>query len=222
MSFALRQVYHNTHTKRALLGTAWRLENRKRLFMEIIVNFLSCQSRDSDRQPLHLLDVGGRDGILIRKMNIPCAVTAIDIDADALLKYKLDSPTSTVQIADCNENLPFASESFDIIFAGEIIEHLISPELFLSEIRRVLKPKGLFIGSTPNAFRYDKRVLLLLGNDPKNFSDPTHTHYFSYESIQKVLKRHFSSVELECHSRNRLIKLSSRIFSDGFIWQAKK
>ena len=222
MSFALNSIYRNTHVNRNLLGSAWRLESRKHLFMEIIDNHLLWnKSKETDKMPLYLLDVGGRDGTLVRQLELSCHLTVVDVDSNALLRYKLNFPTATVKIVDCNENLPFDSESFDIVLAGEIIEHLISPGLFLSEVRRVLKPGGLFTGSTPNAFRFDKRFQLLLGNDPKTFSDPTHTQYFSYDSLNQILKRYFQSTEIMHHSRNKLSKVAPRIFSDGFIWQAK-
>jgi SAM-dependent methyltransferase len=46
--------------------------------------------------------------------------------------------------------LPFKDGAFDTVIAGEIIEHLISPALLLVEARRVLKPTGTMILTTPN------------------------------------------------------------------------
>lgn len=48
------------------------------------------------------------------------------------------------------EKLPFSSEQFDIITSFETIEHLTNYRDFLSECRRILKPGGLIIISTPN------------------------------------------------------------------------
>ena len=39
--------------------------------------------------------------------------------------------------------LPFKEESFDSVFAGEVIEHLTNPALFMKEVERVLK-RGSF------------------------------------------------------------------------------
>lgn len=61
---------------------------------------------------------------------------------------------------------PFASGSFDMVFAGEIIEHLVDPELMLNEIHRVLVPRGLLLLSTPNLAAWFNRALLLLGVTP--------------------------------------------------------
>ena len=50
--------------------------------------------------------------------------------------------------ADMHE-LPFANESFDVVFASQVIEHSISPMIMVAEFSRVLKDKGLLAISTP-------------------------------------------------------------------------
>jgi SAM-dependent methyltransferase len=44
--------------------------------------------------------------------------------------------------------LPFADESVPLIYSNQVMEHVRYPELLLAEIRRVLEPGGLFVGST--------------------------------------------------------------------------
>jgi SAM-dependent methyltransferase len=45
-------------------------------------------------------------------------------------------------------HLPFADESVPLIYSNQVFEHVRHPDALLSEIRRVLTPGGLFIGST--------------------------------------------------------------------------
>jgi SAM-dependent methyltransferase len=47
------------------------------------------------------------------------------------------------------QNLPFADESFDFIFASHVLEHIPNDEKAISEIRRVLKPNGIAILPVP-------------------------------------------------------------------------
>lgn len=62
------------------------------------------------------------------------------------------------------DKLPYPSNSFDIILLTELLEHLPHSPLFpLQQIRRVLKPDGLLIMTTPNAGRLANRLLPLVG-----------------------------------------------------------
>jgi len=76
-------------------------------------------------------------------------VTGIDIDPVAL-EY------ARAEYKDCNfvacdaQRLLLADNSADVIVSFETIEHIPDPLGFLRECRRVLKPEGLFICSTPN------------------------------------------------------------------------
>ena len=45
-------------------------------------------------------------------------------------------------------NIPFADESFDLIFSNQVLEHVRHPAELLKEARRVLKPAGVMVGST--------------------------------------------------------------------------
>ena len=51
-------------------------------------------------------------------------------------------------------SLPFADDSFDVVTANMVLEHLKEPDVQLAEIRRILKPGGLLIFATPNARGY--------------------------------------------------------------------
>jgi SAM-dependent methyltransferase len=68
--------------------------------------------------------------------------------------------------ADVEDGLPFEDATFDVVTANQIIEHLRRTDLFLSEIRRVLKPGGLACISTNNLSSWHNVVALTLGFQP--------------------------------------------------------
>jgi len=55
--------------------------------------------------------------------------------------------------------LPFDHNTFDLLVALHLIEHLREPEKFFSEAKRVLKPEGLLIIATPNPAGIPARLL---------------------------------------------------------------
>jgi 2-polyprenyl-3-methyl-5-hydroxy-6-metoxy-1,4-benzoquinol methylase len=70
-------------------------------------------------------------------------------------------------IADLNtEDLPYEADHFDVIFAGEIIEHLFDPDHFLQEVHRILTARGVAVFTTPNLAAWFNRLILLLGWQP--------------------------------------------------------
>ena len=62
--------------------------------------------------------------------------------------------------------MPFRDESFDVSFAGEVIEHIVDTTAFLTEIRRVLKPNGCGVLTTSNLVSAENRLRLLFGFYP--------------------------------------------------------
>lgn len=56
---------------------------------------------------------------------------------------------------------------FDLVFAGEVIEHLVDTGHFLSEVNRVLRTGGTFIITTPNLVSLENRIRALFGKYPK-------------------------------------------------------
>lgn len=78
--------------------------------------------------------------------------------------------------------LPYRSESFDALFAGEILEHLPHPEQAVAEWNRVLRKGGILIVTTPNKGRRINRI----NNENWPFS-PDHLREFSFEELNGEL-----------------------------------
>jgi 2-polyprenyl-3-methyl-5-hydroxy-6-metoxy-1,4-benzoquinol methylase len=86
---------------------------------------------------------------------------------------------------------------FDIIVAGEVLEHLYYPGNVLSKVKSHLHNGGLFIGSVPNAFSLKNRFRYLLGKKKNTpLEDSTHINQFSYKEIKNILSSHFKEVEI--------------------------
>jgi SAM-dependent methyltransferase len=81
-----------------------------------------------------------------RELARPVAMLA-GIDVDPRIK---DHPLLTHRVAGLGGSLPFRDQSFDLVTANMVIEHIQQPEKFLADIHRVLRPGGRFLFHTPN------------------------------------------------------------------------
>lgn len=68
-----------------------------------------------------------------------------------------------VKRADVEEGLPFEGGAFDVVNAGELVEHLYDTKYFFEECHRVLRPDGILIFTTPNLNSIENRVRVLAG-----------------------------------------------------------
>ncbi len=83
-------------------------------------------------------------------------------------------------------------EIFDVIIAGEIIEHLNNPGLFLSGIQRFMDSKTKLVITTVNAYCGMRFLVYGLrgkqgANEPVH---PDHVAYYSYSTLKLLLRRH--------------------------------
>jgi 2-polyprenyl-6-hydroxyphenyl methylase / 3-demethylubiquinone-9 3-methyltransferase len=79
--------------------------------------------------------------------------------------------------------LPFADARFDVVVAGEVLEHVTDLEGVVAEALRVLRPGGTFVCDTINATWFARLTLVTIGerlaggpppgcHDPALFVDP--------------------------------------------------
>lgn len=115
-----------------------------------------------------ILDIGCGDGTFAAEIKQAVGdgeVYGIDIsDADVALARKRGVDA---RVADVDSGrLPFEAATFDLVYAGEVIEHLYDPDHLLDEVARLLTPGGVAILDTPNLAYLVNRLALLLGYQP--------------------------------------------------------
>lgn len=96
------------------------------------------------------------------------------------------------------EKLNWKQESFDAVTMFDVIEHLTDPRQVLSEVKKILKPEGVLILTTPNI---DSPAAWLTGE--KWYAVlPGHLFYFSPRSLKKILgEAGFRVVKKRTHTR---------------------
>ncbi len=85
----------------------------------------------------------------------------------------------------------FKDNSFDIITAFDVIEHVAEPRKTFQEFFRLLKKDGILLIYTPNA---DSIGFDYMKERQNNVTPPIHLHYFNKKSINKLAQSSFSSI----------------------------
>ncbi|MFO0546923.1 MAG: methyltransferase domain-containing protein [Polyangiaceae bacterium] len=174
-------------------------------------------SRALGKEKLDVLDVGCRDGTLTKLYAGSHEIRGLDVDPEAVRRARENGLDAREH--DMNRGpLPFDEASFDVVVAGEVIEHLQWPQLVVEEIFRVLRPGGFLFGSVPNAFRLRNRVLFLLGREFE--IDPTHLHWFSPASMRQLLGK-FHGVDVDFQGGRR-IRYSRPLMATTMLFRGRK
>ena len=102
------------------------------------------------------LDIGAGRGGLIRQLN---ARFKLESQACDFHVEMFDVPEIKIKKVDLNvEKLPYADGEFDLVTCSEVIEHLENYRALVREARRVLKPGGLLVLTTPNVLNAWSRL----------------------------------------------------------------
>ena len=161
-----------------------------------------------------VLDLGCRSGALTRHLLDGNTVVGLDVDRAALAKAEARGIETVV--GNVEEPLPFEDGSFDAVVAGELFEHLRFPDELVAEIRRVLRPGGVLVGSVPNAFNIQNRLRFARGLPPER--DRTHLHMFRPVDLDELLAV-FEDVRLTFVG-GRYVRLSARLLAQDVVFSA--
>lgn len=96
------------------------------------------------------------------------------------------------------EKFPYRDNFFDIVFAGEVIEHTTDDISFLNEINRVLKKNGILILTTPNLLSLGNRFLMFFGRLPRFAYAEFHYRIYTANLIKsKIIKAGFKIKKID-------------------------
>jgi 2-polyprenyl-3-methyl-5-hydroxy-6-metoxy-1,4-benzoquinol methylase len=122
-----------------------------------------------------------------------CRVVAIEVDpaaaehaarlAERMIVGDLSDPAVVESAID--------DERFDVVVAGDVLEHLPDPLRVLRACRGALKPGGFVVLSLPNIAHADVKLQLLRGRfayQDTGLLDRTHLHFFTLHSIEEMIR----------------------------------
>jgi SAM-dependent methyltransferase len=131
------------------------------------------------------LDLGCGEGQFTAELaGAGAEAVGLDIASAAIERARAKHPGLDFRLASIDGPLPLEDNSFELVWASEVIEHVGDTARWLSEVRRVLVPGGRLLLTTPS----HGRLRLALGGIER-FSEPLgdHLHLYSRKSLLGVL-----------------------------------
>ena len=150
-----------------------------------------------------VLELGPATGRVTRVLyERGCRTVAIERDQEML--PKLEPYCSRVIIGDIEKislATLFGEQRFDVILAGDFLEHLVDPLTMLRQLKGYLSEAGYVVASIPNIAHGSVRLSLLSGKfQYRNIGilDETHLRFFTYDSIIKLFaEAEFAIVDVQ-------------------------
>ncbi len=145
---------------------------------------------DAVRPGQRVLDLGCGDGWFSAAL-LAAGTTPVAVDAarGALRRARARVPGLDARHWPDGAPLPVEDASVDLAWAGEVLEHVVDLAPWLSEVRRVVRPRGVLLVTTPD---HDPLALLALALRPRRFAthfEPRsdHLRFFSAGSLRALL-----------------------------------
>lgn len=184
-----------------------------------------------------LLDVGcGIGTIALELQKKGFEVTGVDFSNVAVSKCQQKGLNAIVSDVD-EAGLKFPDKSFDVVWAGDVIEHVFDPIFLFEEMARILKDNGRILATVPNNFPMRKRLNIFLtgksiqSNIYRKLRQCKHHTFFSWELLIYMLSeaklsvdRYFSIYKIPKTKLQRITsnKIIGRLFGRIFIVSAHK
>jgi 2-polyprenyl-3-methyl-5-hydroxy-6-metoxy-1,4-benzoquinol methylase len=165
--------------------------------LEVRREFLLGRVRPGER----VLDVGCGEGWFAAELaSAGVEVVGIDVAEEPLRRARARHPDLDMRIVDAEGPWPFKDASFDVVWAGETIEHVADTAGWLSEVRRVLRSGGGLLLSTPAHGRLAMLRLALSGRAFDAHFDPRadHLRFYTSRTFTRLLED-FGFEDVEVH-----------------------
>jgi len=140
---------------------------------------------------LAVLDLGFGAGLFAQRIRPACRYLAgIELDPDAAREGSRFFDQAFVGDVLHGISGPFR-ERFDVVVAGDVLEHMPRPEELLTALKPLLKPDGVLLVSLPNVANVTVRFGLLFGRfayAPRGILDRTHLRFFTRATGRALLE----------------------------------
>lgn len=182
-----------------------RLDSKNNLSKNNLLEHLARYRLVKDYRNDKVLDIGCGTGVgsnlLAQSFK---KVYGVDISADAIAYGKKYWKRKNISfLVGSGTDIPFPNNTFDVVAAFEVIEHIEHWEDFLSEVKRVTKNGGKIYLSTPNKDIYSPGT-----------KKPINPHHF-FEMTEKQFKKALAGY----FTIEKFLGQRTPVYNDHWIWK---
>ena len=168
------------------------IERRWKIFENAIEDFFTKSNLGTPATPAKVLDAGCGDGInLLGLKNIAQKrswnISIYGSDYNPIRLERAAKLSFVKEIIECSlDDIPYADDCFDIVLCNHVIEHIPQEKKVLLELKRIIRPDGLFILGVPN----EGCTLARLRNhiiQPSILKSTDHVNFYTEKSISNLL-----------------------------------
>src|SRR5262245_49412572 len=161
---------------------------------------ISFSDRMQRRRHLHIL-----------LADVSESLYGVDLHANTVQKLRDEYGVDNLHVANVEAlDIDFGTD-FDVIVAGELIEHVNNPGLFLESVSRYMSATTRFVITTPNLHGLKVFIYSLVG---RQRIPPDHSLGFSFKMLNEILERHGFYVEKWYTSVERFVSRRNKLAND--------
>lgn len=137
-----------------------KIKMEERLMFQALEKY--SENTDKKREELKVLDIGCGSGLVTKKIKeLGYQTEGLDFSEEAVKKATLNGISASV--CDLDEGINKSDGSYDVVWAGDIVEHVFDPIGLLKEANRALKNGGIIIMCIPSDVGLVSRMKMLFG-----------------------------------------------------------
>lgn len=156
-------------------------------------SFLKYFNRSSVSTDKKILDLGAGHGAFTKRLHeMGYQVAACDLFPEIFEYDEIEC-----RKVDITQPFPYPDNSFDIVIAIEVSEHILDHEVFFRELSRILKPEGQLLLSTPNILSLKSRFRFLFSGFFYSFVPLDMTNYNGLQHVASLTLDQYNYVSVK-------------------------
>lgn len=191
------------------------ISKEEQMMFELLDRY--TQEKKVPTSNLRVLDIGCGSGRISKElMKKGYQVVGLDFSEEAIKKALAQGVNA--KKTNLDEGIPENSEAYDIVWAGDIVEHVFDPIGLLKESQRVLKTGGAMLITIPSDVGLISRIKMLFGishQEQMYYSSGFYKHHTFF--TPRLIKFMLQKAGLHMHTFKKILILGKNRYETNFL-----